>query len=114
MYFDDAHITDWKCAGASQCAFTEMNIILGTPSAADKKQHFSSQGTFLGLDFDFSTINTLGWVTFWAREKLLTKTQQIIVDAKETHCLSPAQASKLYGYGPLNFLENGMFGRVGC
>ena len=40
MYFDVSHITDWKSAGASaQWAFTEMNIILGTPFAAEKKQH---------------------------------------------------------------------------
>ena len=52
IYFDDAHITDWKSSGASsQSAFTEMNAIFG------------SQRTFLGLDFDFSTVQTTGCIT---------------------------------------------------
>ena len=54
-------------------AFAEMNNLLGTPFAPDKKQTFAPQGAFLGLDFDFSTMATTGWVTFWARERLLTK-----------------------------------------
>ena len=41
----------------------------------DKKQTFARQGAFLGLDFDFSTMATTGCVTFWARERLLTKNQ---------------------------------------
>ena len=58
-------------------------------------------------------MQTTGCVTFWARERLLTKTQQLLIqEATETERLSPAQASKLYGL--LNFLESGMFGRVGC
>lgn len=36
----------------------------------------------------------------------------MIQEAKQTERLSLAQASKLYGL--LNFLEVGMFGRVGC
>ena len=59
MYFDDAHITDRKSSGpSSQWAFTQMNTILGTSFAIDKKQIFTPQGTFLGLDFDFSTMQT--------------------------------------------------------
>ena len=46
---------------------------------------------------------TAGCVTFWARERLPTKTQQMILEAKQTERLSPA-----------HFLESGMFGRVGC
>lgn len=36
-------------------------------------------------------------MTFWALERLLTKTQGIISAAKETNHFSPAQESKLYG-----------------
>ena len=46
------------------------------------------------------------------RERLLTKTRGIINAAKEEQRFSPARASKLYGL--LNFLEKGMYGRVGC
>ena len=85
MYFDDAHITDKQSSGASaQWAFTEMNNLLGTPFAPDKKQTFAPQGTFLGLDFDFSIMAIAGCVTFWARERPLTKTQQMIQEAKQT------------------------------
>lgn len=59
MYFDDAHITDKQschCGAYAQWAFAEMNNLLGTPFAPDKKQTFAPQGTFLGLDFDFSSM----------------------------------------------------------
>ena len=58
------------------------------------------------------TIQKTNCVTFWARERLLTKTKGIIDTAKAEQRFSPAQAAKLYGL--LNFPENGMFGRVGC
>ena len=46
------------------------------------------------------------------RHCLLAKTNLAISTAKESCKFTPAQAAKLYGL--LNFLENGMFGRVGC
>ena len=57
-------------------------------------------------------MSTIGASTVNTRERLLTKTQQIIKDSKETNRLSLAQAFKLYGL--LNFLGSGTFGRVGC
>eukprot|EP00435_Cladocopium_sp_Y103_P026817 s763_g6.t1 len=113
MYFDDAHITSWKSEGPSaQWAFSQLNVLLGTPFAEDKRQACASSGTFLGLDYNFETVNTTNSVTFWARERLQDKVSNMLDDAEFHQRLSPAQASKLYGV--LNFLENGMFGRVGC
>eukprot|EP00435_Cladocopium_sp_Y103_P043755 s21_g12.t1 len=113
MYFDDAHITSWKSEGPSaQWAFSQLNVLLGTPFAEDKRQACASSGTFLGLDYNFETVNTMNSVTFWARERLQEKVSNMLDDAEFHQRLSPAQASKLYGV--LNFLENGMFGRVGC
>eukprot|EP00435_Cladocopium_sp_Y103_P018443 s1694_g4.t1 len=113
MYFDDAHITSWKSEGPSaQWAFSQLNTLLGTPFAEDKRQVCASSGTFLGLDYNFATVNTTNSVTFWARERLQEKVCSMLQEAEEQQKFSPAQASKLYGV--LNFLENGMFGRVGC
>ena len=113
MYFDDAHITDWTSLGPSaQWAFSALNDLLGTPFAEEKKQKFSPTGTFLGIDFDFSEVPTSNCVTFWARERLLNKATTAISLARESGRFTPAQAAKLYGL--LNFLESGMFGRVGC
>ena len=59
MYFDDAHLTDLDSVGPSaQWAFGELNVMLGTPFATDKRQPFAPSCTFLGLDFDFSTIQS--------------------------------------------------------
>ena len=53
MYFGDAHLTDLVSNGpSSQWAFAELNVILGTPFADDKRQPFAASGTFLGLDYD--------------------------------------------------------------
>jgi hypothetical protein len=65
MHFDDAHITD-LLSNASQWALEELNILLGTPFAEDKRQPFASGGTFLGPGFDFSTVRQTNCVTFWA------------------------------------------------
>ena len=108
MYFDDAHITDWISLGPSaRWAFATLNELLGTPFAEEKKQLFSTTGTFLGLDFDFSEVPVSNCVSFWARERLLNKATAAITLAKDTSRFTPAQAAKLDGL--LNFLESGMF-----
>eukprot|EP00435_Cladocopium_sp_Y103_P011577 s4074_g3.t1 len=113
MYFDDAHIISWKSEGPSaQWAFSHLNVLLGTPFAEDKRQACAPSGTFLGLDYNFETVNTTNSVTFWARERLQEKVCGMLDEAEAQQKFSPAQASKLYGV--LNFLENRMFGRVGC
>ena len=113
LYFDDAHLTDWVSNGPSaQWAFSELNNLLGTPFADEKRQAFASAGTFLGLDFNLEPISPEGLVSFWARDRLLDKVKTFISDARETGKFTPGGASKLYG--TLNFLESGMFGRVGC
>ena len=49
MYFDDAHLTDLDSVGPSaQWAFGELNVMLGTPSATDKRQPFAPSCTFWG------------------------------------------------------------------
>ena len=53
MYYDDAHLTDFKSNGkSSQWAFGALNALLGTPFAAEKQQPLSDKGTFLVLDYD--------------------------------------------------------------
>ena len=68
-------------------------------------------GTFLGLDFDLSEISGDGTVAFWVRSRLQKKVEDMLATAERTGVLPPGVASKLYGV--LNFLEQGMYGRVG-
>eukprot|EP00438_Fugacium_kawagutii_P004802 Skav227329 [mRNA] locus=scaffold2964:74870:76455:- [translate_table: standard] len=84
MYFDDASITDLRCNKGS--AQWTTNVL-------------------------FELVQTHGHVTFWARERLHQKIQGIIDEAKATNTLSRGSASKLYGIA--NFLEQGIYGRVG-
>ncbi|CAE7815805.1 unnamed protein product [Symbiodinium sp. CCMP2592] len=69
------------------------------------------QGVFLGLEHDLSTALTEGFVTFWVREKLFTKLNGMIQHALNTQALRAGQASKMFGL--LNFLGQGIYGRVG-
>eukprot|EP00438_Fugacium_kawagutii_P005548 Skav216281 [mRNA] locus=scaffold2088:69829:83155:+ [translate_table: standard] len=113
LYFDDAHLTDWVSNGPSlQWSFGELNVLLGTPFAGDKRQLFASKGAFLGLDFDFTPISSQSLVTFWVRERLELKVRTLIEEARSSGFLRPSHAAKLYGM--LNFLESGVFGRFGC
>ncbi|CAE7937996.1 unnamed protein product, partial [Symbiodinium necroappetens] len=58
LYFDDAHLTDWSSSkGSGQQAFRDLNEIMGSPFAEDKRQDMAPTGTFLGLDFDLSEIS---------------------------------------------------------
>ena len=97
LYFDDAHLTDWSS--------------MGSPFAEDKRQDMAPTGTFLGLDFDLSEISADGTVAFWVRSWLQEKVEDMLATAERTGVLPPGVASKLYGV--LNFLEQGMYGRVG-
>ena len=111
MYFDDAHITDLQSGqGSSQRAFCQLNALLGTPFAEEKKQLVQPSGTFLGLDHDFTSLGD-SIVTFWARDRLLQKTLAMLAEAQGVSNLF-GQASKVYGV--LNFLEQGVYGRLGC
>lgn len=113
LYFDDATVVDWASSkGSAQWAFGELNKLLGTPFAADKRQLMATAGTFLGLHHDFEHCMTKGVVTFWVREKLQTKITDLIHQSLSTQSLSPGVASKLYGMA--NFFEMGVYGRVGC
>ena len=96
-YFDDSHITDWSSsAGSAQCAYRHLNLLLGTPFSDDKRQHMASTGTFLGLDFDFQS----------------ALVQDMVYNVLESRSFKPGVACKLYGM--FNFLELGMFGKVGA
>ena len=113
MYFDDAHLTDWQSSkGSGQAAFGQLNTLLGTPFAQEKRQPMSAKGLFLGLDHDLSRALSDGIVTFWARERLETKMMDIISTARQSGKLMPGTAAKLYGIA--NFFEQGLYGRVGC
>ena len=112
VHFDDAHITDLQSSlGSSQQAFCQLNSLLGTPFAEEKKQLMHPTGTFLGLDHDLTQLGN-GFVTFWARDRLIQKTTAMVNEAQANASLSAGQASKLYGR--LNFLEQGIYGRLGC
>ena len=113
LYFDDAHISDWKSSkGSGQAAFEALNTLLGTPFAQEKRQKMSAEGLFLGLDHDMSDALTSGVVKFWARERLEHKLMDIISTARSTGKLMSGTAAKLYGIA--NFFEQGIYGRVGC
>jgi hypothetical protein len=83
--------------------------IFGSPWAPAKSQKASNQADFLGLLHDTSLTHE-GTVSLWPRDTLIRKVEGIILHSS-TMGLSPGQASKLYGV--VNFLELGMFGRVG-
>ena len=115
-YFDDSHVSDWRSAkGSGQWAYNCLNEALGTPFAAAKKQRMAISGSFLGLEFDFSSVLTqgyVGYVSFFVRARLVEKVTDLIESARASNTLRAGVASKLYGM--LNFLELGMFGRVGA
>ena len=113
FYFDDALISDWSSSkGSGQSAMANINKLLGTPFAEEKRQQMSSKGLFLGLDHDVSKALNPGFVTFWARERLETKLTSIINSCQVQNKLPPGVASKIYGIA--NFLEQGIYGRIGC
>eukprot|EP00435_Cladocopium_sp_Y103_P057434 s1456_g19.t1 len=112
MYFDDASITDLKSAcGSGQWATNELFAMVGSPFATEKKQPMQPTGTFLGLTHDFSPVASHNVVTFWARDRLHDKVRDIIRHARDTQTFTRGTASKLYGIA--NFLEQGIYGRVG-
>jgi hypothetical protein len=83
--------------------------LLGSPWAPAKSQLAASGGDFLGLQHDFSEVGS-GIISFWPRDTLITKVMDITGLALESG-LPPGTAAKLYGV--VNFLELGMFGRIG-
>ena len=95
-----------------QWTFGALNSLLGTPFAEAKQQPLNDEGTFLGLDYDFNEIWSTSSVFFWVRARLESKVVTMMNEACSSGILMPSQASKLYG--TLNFLESGVFGRVGC
>ena len=112
LYFDDATITDLRSSkGSGQWAMNQLCSLIGSPFAEDKKQSMQSTGTFLGLTHDLSCINQTGHVRFWARERLHDKVRDMLATARVTGHFSRGAASKLYGLA--NFLEQGIYGRVG-
>ena len=111
LYFDDATITDVRSAkGSGQWAMNQLCLMIGSPFAEDKKQTMQSTGTFLGLTHDLSCINQTGHVRFWAVPDH-DKVRDILATARQTGHFSRGTAPKLYGLA--NFLEQGIYGRVG-
>ena len=110
MYFDDATMQDWESEAAhSQACIAALMQILGSPWAILKSQACSYVGDFLGLMHDVSRAEE-GIIRFWPRESLVTKVLNIISMAREAG-LAAGTASKLYGVA--NFIETGMYARVG-
>ena len=112
LYFDDANIIDWSTTkGHGQHCFEQLNALLGTPFAAEKRQAMSQEGLFLGLHHNLQHVKR-GLVTFWPRERLIEKMQTFVLDALASSQLTSGTASKIYGM--MNFLEQGIYGRIGC
>lgn len=113
MYFDDANIVDWcSSQGSSQWAFSQLNHLLGTPFASEKKQMMASSGTFLGLTHDLSSALPQGVIRFWIRDRLQEKMLMMLDTAMANQALPPGTAAKLYGVA--NFFEQAVYGRIGC
>ena len=72
----------------------------------------ASTGTFLGLDFDFGACLRSGLARFFVRDGLVEKVPDLIEQAVQMQSLPPGLAAK--NYGTCNFLEQGMYGRVGA
>ena len=110
MYFDDATMQDWaeSIHETQQCVGEFMKLI-GSPWASAKSQPGANQGDFLGLVHDLNDVRS-GTIRFWPREALVDKVTGIIRMARESG-LHSGVAAKLYGI--CNFLETGMFARVG-
>eukprot|EP00435_Cladocopium_sp_Y103_P060929 s497_g22.t1 len=97
--------------GSGQWAANELFALLGSPFAAEKKQPMQATGTFLGLTHDFGPVASHNMVTFWARDRLHEKVKDLIASARDSQTLTKGTAAKLYGVA--NFLEQGIYGRVG-
>ena len=65
---------------------------------------------FLGLIHDLSRVNE-GVVRFWPRERLAKRVSEAHALAVSQGVMSPGTAAKVYGR--LNFLESGMWGKIG-
>jgi hypothetical protein len=110
MYFDDATMQDWSSEAIhSQSCAAELMHLLGSSWSPAKTQSSSQEGDFLGLMHDVSRASE-GLISFWPRESLIVKVLNIIGIAREVG-LTAGTASKLYGVA--NFIETGMFGRIG-
>ena len=90
-------------------AVAEFMELLGSPWAGGKSQAPGPKGDLLGLVHDFSDVAE-GVIRFLPREALIDKVEGMIRIAEESG-LHSGNAAKLYGV--LNFLETGLFGRVG-
>ena len=110
MYLDDATMQDWaSIAVETQECVGDLMQLLGSPWAADKTQQGGADGDFLGFVHDLTKVQS-GIIKFWPREALIVKVADIIALARQAG-LHSGMAAKLYGI--CNFLETGMFARVG-
>jgi len=93
----------------TQECVSQFMKLLGSAWAKEKSQPCSHQGDFLGLLHDLTGVQA-GTIKFWPREALITKVVDIIGLARDLG-LHSGTAAKLYGIS--NFLETGMFARIG-
>ena len=111
MYFDDGTMQDWgESAAGSQRAVAAFMELIGSPWSKEKTQPCAPTADFLGLVHDLQEVDK-GVVSLWPREKLVGKVDAMVCAAFENEKLTPGAAAKLYGLA--NFLESGMFGKLG-
>ena len=111
MYFDDGTMQDWeKSAAGSQSAVAGFMELIGSPWAQKKTQPCAPTADFLGLVHDLQEVDR-GVVSLWPRERLVNKVEAMVSTALEDEKLTSGAAAKLYGLA--NFLESGMFGKLG-
>ena len=70
---------------------------LGTPFSDDNRQQMAATGTFLELDFDFSSAMAEGTIFFFVRERLVRKVQDMAQNIVDSRLFKYGVASKLYG-----------------
>lgn len=97
-----------SCQASGQKAFKLLNTLLGMPFTDEKWQTMSTKGLFLGLDHNFSTTST---IAFWPRQRLINKMSSLIGNYRTSVTLTSGTALKIYG--TMNFLEQGIYGRIG-
>ena len=112
MYFDDATIQDWQHQSQQgQRDVQRLMTLLGSPFSPEKRQPMSTRADFLGLEHNTESVAEHGYISFWVRERIEQKINDMMAQAEQGNLLSAGTASKLYGTA--NFWETGTFGKIG-
>jgi len=110
IYFDDGTLQDWKStARQAEANLAEHLDLLGSLWAEAKKQECLSNSNVLGLEHSVGAAHS-GVMTVWPRTAPIEKAKHIMQQGS-THGFQRGIASKLRGH--TNFLQGGMFRRIG-